>query len=126
LCLVTSHETCRYQKELALYNAEIVGNKKRLTSAIATAAAARGEAESRDNESAVCFATESYMAGGEDEPWEVKNAVRLATPFIVTSLIKYPLTFVQRNLIRESEKMVRDTAARLERATEELSNFVVR
>ncbi|KAN0141612.1 hypothetical protein V8E53_000074 [Lactarius tabidus] len=93
----------RYQKELALYNAEIVGNKKRLASAIATAAAARGEAESRDNESAVCFATESYMAGGEDEPWEVKNA---------------------RNLIRESEKMVRDTAARLERATEELSNFV--
>ena len=37
-----------------------------------------------------------------------------------------PLTFVQKSLIRESENMVRDTAARLERATGELGDLVVR
>ena len=70
------------------------------------------------------------MAGGKDEPWEVKNAVcsvSLATPLWHGFPHPIPpLTFVQRNLIRESENMVRDTAARLERAAGELSDLVVR
>jgi hypothetical protein len=105
-----------------MYKAEVVDNKQRLASATAAAAAARGEEESRDASSPVCHATTAWLNGGE-EPWEVKNAVCLATPW--TALIPF-LTLVQKSLIRESENMVRDTATRLERATGELGDLVVR
>ncbi|KAF8257476.1 hypothetical protein EI94DRAFT_1835627 [Lactarius quietus] len=97
----------RYQKELTLYNAEIVEHKQRLASATAAAAAsasAADEEESKEVTSAVCYASPSWVAGG-DEPWEVRNA---------------------KSLIRESENMVRDTATRLERAAGELGDLVKR
>ena len=107
-----------------MYNAEVVENKQRLASVTAAAAtAARGEEESRDASSAVCLATPAWLNGGE-EPWDVKNAVCLATPLTATR--PFFLTLVQKSLIRESENMVRDTAARLERATGELGDLVVR
>jgi len=93
-----SRNPCRYHKEIALYNAEVVENKKRLESATAAA------------------------AGGGEEPWDVKNAVCVATTLWLPS----SLTFVQKSLIRESENMVRDTATRLERAVGDLGDLVVR
>ena len=105
-----------------MYNAEVVEHKQRLATATTSAAAARGEEESQDVENPVCSATPSWVAGGE-EPWDVRNAVRLTRPLWLPSS---PLTFVQKSLIRESENMVRDTATRLERATGELSDLVVR
>jgi len=38
----------------------------------------------------------------------------------------HPYPFLQANLVRESEKMVRDTATRLERAAGELEDLLVR
>ena len=93
--------TGRYQKELTLYGAEVVENKKKLDSTTAAA------------------------EGGE-ESWEIRNAVRDATIlWLPSSLLTFVCT-VQKSLIRESENMVRDTAARLERAAGELGDLVVR
>lgn len=39
---------------------------------------------------------------------------------------KYICLYAQANLVRESENMVRDTAARLERAVGELGDLIVR
>ena len=103
--------TRRYQKELALYRAEVVENQRKLQSFTATAST-NGE-------------------GGGGESWDVRNAVRenSSTPRIPCSVYNscFPSPFLwQASLVRESETMVRDTTTRLERAAGELEDLIVR
>jgi hypothetical protein len=99
------------RKHAALYRAEVAENQRKLQSFTATASS-NGEGR-----------------GGES--WDVKNAVRENSSIPRTPaqihVFCLPSSFIwQASLVRESESMVRDTTTRLERASGELGDLIVR
>lgn len=103
-CSISTSASPRYQKELTLYRDEVV-----------------------QNESALESITSSGQGAGS---WEARNMVRRrpppSFPHALGPISPLSRPNIQANLVRESEKMVRDTAMRLERAAGELGDLLVR